>query len=148
MYRFQTIAEQMLSFASEQTYRLFISHSWGYNAEYEGLKRLLSNSPSFKWENLSIEKGNPIAAIADMKLSDLKVFRVLEKQISESDCFLIPMGMYANHSSWMQTEASLAVEANVPIIGVRPYGAERLPQCISGVTAECVYWQGTHDSGA
>jgi hypothetical protein len=33
------------------TYDLFISHAWDYNAEYYRLVDMLNNAPNFKWRN-------------------------------------------------------------------------------------------------
>ncbi len=133
MFPFPTTAERMLSFAREQSFRLFISHSWSYENDYDGIKRLLSSDSTFRWEDKSIDKSNPVKSMAYLNRSDLQVFRTIEARIRESDCILVPLGMYANARNWIQTEISLAEEAGVPAIGIQPSNSQRSSRC-----ADCV----------
>ena len=43
---------------------------------------------------------------------------------------IILAGMYAAHSDWIQFEIEQAKRLNKPIIGVKPWGQERVPQSI------------------
>jgi len=53
---------------------------------------------------------------------------------------LILAGMYAAHSDWIQFEIEFSQLLSKPIIGVRPWGAERVPQAVQDAAAEIVGW--------
>jgi len=43
-----------------RTYKLFISHSWTYSNQYDGLVNLLRKDPYFHFHNYSVPKDDPI----------------------------------------------------------------------------------------
>ena len=49
-------------------------------------------------------------------------------------------GIYASHSEWMQWELDKALELGIPIVGVAPWGQERVSQIVSSRAKEIVRW--------
>lgn len=45
-----------------KTYNIFISHSWKYSDDYEGLVALLNNAPYFSWRNYFVPATKPVLA--------------------------------------------------------------------------------------
>ena len=43
-------------------------------------------------------------------------------------------------TSWIQTEIEIATRYQKPIIGVRPWGQERIPQAVQDAADEMVGW--------
>lgn len=106
-----------------RTYRLFISHRWGYNDVLQNLKNLLDRRGYFFAEYTQVEKTCPID-------SDLAwvVKANITKRLQESDVVLAIEGVYASYSNWMQWEMDKARELGLKIIGVIPRGQEHISQ--------------------
>ena len=49
-------------------------------------------------------------------------------------------GVHASHSEWMQWELDKALELGIPIVGVAPWGQERVSQVVSSRAKEIVRW--------
>ena len=50
-------------------------------------------------------------------------------------------GMYAAHSEWIKYEINESVRMGKVIIGVRPWGAERVPSIVTDNATTMVNWQ-------
>ena len=104
-------------------YRIFVSHAWNYNEEYYRLIGLLDGFPNFSFRNYSVPEHDPFEARSGLssKLLD---------QMNPAQVVIILAGMYAAHSDWIKFEVDNAVRLKKPIIGVRPWGQERVPQVV------------------
>lgn len=124
-------------------YNLFISHAWKYNSDYYSLESKLkeySNSHwNFNFKNYSVPQHNPILD-PDSDYSRKILESELEGQIKPSSCILVISGMYVAHKYWIQKEIELAKKHNKVIIGIRPWGAERIPSIISENATDIVSW--------
>jgi len=116
-------------------YRLFISHAWSYNEEYYRLQRLLNEAPNFDWRNYSVPEHDPVDAGNNLKLQ-----QALRNQIGPVELVVILAGMYANHSQWIQFEINYAQALTKRILGVRPWGSERIPQVVQDGSHQLVGW--------
>lgn len=121
-------------------YSLFISHAWGYTTEYDAFVKLIKPDLEFSWKNLSVPKTNPLQTLFELRRSYRSLVKQLDEEINKADCFLVLAGMYAAHSGWIQSEIEAAKEFGVPIIAVRPFGAERLPEAATHAAVEDVAW--------
>jgi len=104
-------------------YRLFISHAWAYNDEYYRLEKLLNEYPNFDFRNYSVPEHDPF------ETTDQLATKLLD-QMKLSQVVLVLAGMYAAYSDWIQYEINEAKRLAKPIIGVKPWGQERVPQAI------------------
>ena len=118
-----------------RNYHIFISHSWAYSYHYETLKKWLSEAPYFTWSDYSVPITNPLDVNSTRELK-LK----LHNRISNSSCVIILSAMYATHSHWIDFEIDSAVAMNKPIIGIRPWGQERVPQKIQEHATILIGW--------
>ncbi len=112
-------------------YRLFISHAWRYNDDYEGVKKLLDADASFRWADLSVPFDEPLALSPSFPRSNGTIVDQLRVRIQQADCLLVIAAMYCSYRSWIQTEIEAAKRFGKPIIAVRPLGQERLPAVIA-----------------
>ncbi len=121
-----------------KTYDLFLSHVWrrDHNSEYYRLEKLLNQAPYFSWRNYSVPEHGPLGTKTDSQLR-----QALDRQIRPVNCFLVVSGMYVNHRKWMQEEMDIAQDYDKPIIGVIPWGQERVPVEVQRVADEMVGWQ-------
>ena len=49
--------------------------------------------------------------------------------------------MYAHYSEWINYEIDIAKSYNKKIIGVRPWGSERMPLVVQNASDRIVGWQ-------
>lgn len=124
-------------------YRVFISHAWDYQEDYERVVQLLNAYPLFDWDNLSVPENRPLATLLHLSRSYRYLVRQLDERISESDCLLVIAGMYVAQRGWIQSEIEAAKDFHKPIIAVEPRGSERFPEALMHAADERVGWNST-----
>ena len=115
--------------------RLFISHAWAYKHQYYNLVRLLEQRPYFNFYNHSVPKHDPLDARTIRKLEDR-----LHNQMINCHVVLVIAGVYATYHEWLKKEIRMAKGYGKPIIGVRPWGQERISQVVQNNADKIVGW--------
>ncbi len=118
-----------------KTYKIFISHSWDHLDDLKRLRNLLERRGYFHVEFLEASPDNPINSDKNKYIRT-----VLSQKIESSDIVLGIAGVYASYSDWMQWELDKAIAKNIPIIGVIPWGNERISKIVSDRANEIVRW--------
>ena len=118
-----------------KTYSVFISHSWGHADDLKKLRNLLEERGYF---HVEFNEASPDEPINSENSAYIK--RRLKEKISNSDIVLGIAGMYASHSDWMEWELDTALEVKVPIVGVIPWGQERISKVVTDRSVEDVHW--------
>lgn len=121
-----------------RVYRLFISHAWIHNDDYYTLVDMLNKANHFKWHNYSVPEHEPLLVTTTKQLDEGLVL-----QIRLTQAVIIISGMYAAHRQWIQREIEIAQEMNKPIIGIKPWGNERIPVAVQSAACEMVGWNTT-----
>jgi hypothetical protein len=122
-----------------KTYDLFLSHAWRYNFDYYRLEKLLKAAPCFKYRNYSVPQHKPL--VDPNTPSGIKFLtNELERQIKPVNCVLVMAGMYSTHSEWIKREIDLANKFNKPIIGIIPWGKQRVPVVVQNAAHDLVNW--------
>lgn len=117
------------------SYNLFISHSWDYAQQYNTLISWLdASSLYYKNYSISIEK-----SFDDM--SNRKLKEKLTEQIRHASVVIIIGGMYAAYSDWIDYEIDEAVRMGKKIIGIYPWGQDRMPTKIQQHADKIIRWQ-------
>ena len=116
-------------------YRIFISHAWRYNADYYRLINRLDEAPNFLYSNYSVPEHDPVDAGNKKKLRE-----ELRQQIRPVEVVIILGGMYVAYSDWIQFEIDFAQYLGKPILGIRPWGAQVIPQAVQDAADEIVGW--------
>ncbi|MGU1062632.1 TIR domain-containing protein [Pseudomonas aeruginosa] len=114
---------------------LFISHAWQYDAAYHTLVRWFNETPYFLWKNCSIPSTD---ALPDKTTAGLAAG--ITRQISPAQGVLIIAGMYAAHSGWIDYEIGEARRMGKKIIGIRPWGQQRMPVKVQEAAHVLVNW--------
>jgi Thoeris protein ThsB, TIR-like domain len=122
-----------------KTYDLFISHAWAYHEDYLRLEKMLRDAPYFKWRNYSVPKHDPLID-PGTTVGKSKLLGMLDNQVRPVNCTLVLSGMYAAHRDWIQSEIDLAKKYGKPIVGVIPWGQERVPLSVQEAAHEMVRW--------
>lgn len=118
-----------------KTYTLFISHRWDYDNLLQNLKNLLNERGYFSAEYYQIEKDCPINS------ENASVIKAnITKRLKECDVVLAIAGVSASYSEWMQWEMDKALELGLKIVGVIPWGNERISQEVCKRSVVDVRW--------
>ncbi len=85
---------------------VFISHSWSYTGHYDKLAKWIFRETwsvgqaSLDFRNYSVPRSDPIHNAPTTKALNDAIFG----KIAGSHVVVIPTGMYATHSDWIQKE--------------------------------------------
>lgn len=120
---------------SLKTRILFISHAWSYSDHYHKVVEWLDDAPNFNWKNCSVPSHDSLPDKTSKGLSE-----GMTRQISPAQGVIILAGMYAAHSAWIDYEIDEAVRLGKIIIGVRPWGQERVPVKVQNAANIMVGW--------
>ena len=122
-----------------RTDHLFVSHSWRYSNQYDGLVRLFQNRKYFDFRDYSVPPDDPIHHAKN----DAQLRSAIRTQMSSCHCVLILAGVYATYSKWINIEIDLAKYGFAkakPIIAVRPRGSHRISQTVREAADRIVGW--------
>lgn len=119
-----------------KTRRIFISHAWTYDSHYNTLVGWLNAEPNFDWMNYSVPSNDSCDEKTNAGLK-----RCLTRQINPAQGIIILAGMYAAHSDWIDYEIDESVRLGKTIIGVKPWGQERVPVKVQNAANIMVNWQ-------
>ncbi|WP_341908761.1 TIR domain-containing protein [Polaromonas sp. YR568] len=112
---------------STRQIHVFISHAWAYSSHYDTLAEWVFNgnwsfgSASLDFRDFSVPKTHPIHSARNTEALRTAIFN----QIARSHVIVIPTGMYANYSDWIQKEIDGAKGYAKPILAVNPRAQER-----------------------
>lgn len=127
---------------STKQIHIFISHAWKHSGHYDTLADWIFNGnwrsgqASLDFRNYSVPKDNPIHDAANDKQLKEAIF----KQISMSQVIVIPTGMYANYSKWIQKEIDGALYYGKPILAINPWAQQRTSSVVVNVASKLVGW--------
>lgn len=123
-------------------YHIFISHAWKYSSDYNKIVEWLDEAQEeglLTWKNYSVPvhdpKIDPNTTVGKNKLKE-----ALKNQISPASKIIVLAGMYASYSDWIDFEISTAISQNKYIIGVKPWGQERIPAVVNNNVDIMVGW--------
>lgn len=120
-----------------KTYNIFISHAWKYDEHYSKVVGWLNDS-DITWKNYSVPQHDPADANNTKKLKE-----ALTAQINPTSAVLIIAGMYAAYSTWIDYEIDEAIRMGKTIVGIEPWGQERIPKKIQDNATKMVGWNST-----
>lgn len=113
-----------------KTRAIFISHAWRYSSHYETMVSWFNNEPNFSWKNCSIPSTDGLPDKTSKGLSE-----GMTRQINPSQVVIILGGMWAAHSEWIEYEINEALRLEKPIIGVKPWGQEKVPKIVQDASS-------------
>ena len=126
-----------------KTYDLFISHAWTYDDDYHRLLQFLDEANWFNYRNYSVPQHDPLDANSASRL-----MAALDRQIRPVNIVLIISGMYVSYRDWIQYEINVAKSYGKPIVGIRPWGSQRIPGAVQEAATEMVGWNTSAIVGA
>jgi len=106
---------------------VFISHSWSYSGHYDTLSKWIFeeewclDQQKILFSDTSVPKDNPIHFANTVSALQAAI----DRRIIISEVVVIPAGMYASYSKWIQKEISSAQRLSKPILAVNPWAQER-----------------------
>lgn len=116
-------------------YNVFISHKWRYGEDYDTIVEWLQEENNLKIADYSVSSEKRY-----MHMTDRELKAKLELHISRSSCVIVFLAMYSEYSDWIDFEIQTAQNYNKPIIGIRPWGQERVPEDVTSCCDVIVGW--------
>lgn len=127
---------------STKQIHVFISHAWAHSGHYETLAGWIFNEnwsvgqASLDLRNYSVPKNDPIHNANN----DKQLKAAILKQIGMSHIIVIPTGMYANYSKWIQKEIEGSSDYAKPILAINPWGQSRSSSVVTTAANKLVGW--------
>lgn len=127
---------------SARQIHVFVSHSWAYSGHYITLANWIFHRKwnygpvSLDFRNYSVPQNDPIHNAG----TDRQLGEALFRQISMSHVIVIPTGMYAAYSKWIQKEIDGSLSLGKPILAVNPWGAVRSSADVKEAASMVVGW--------
>jgi len=123
---------------------VFISHSWAYSEHYETLAKWIFDSAwtinngqqPLRFYDMSVPKENPIHRAPNQEALRTAIYQKIE----QSNVVVIPSGMYATHSDWIEKEIEGSNWYEIPILAVNPFGQERKAGIVLNNATDAVGW--------
>jgi hypothetical protein len=125
-----------------KNYHIFISHAWKYSDEYNKVVSWLNeaqNDDELTWSNYSVPEHDPLID-PDTTVGKKKLKEMLKNQISPTSLVIVISGMYVAYSDWIDFEIDTSVSYSKYIIGLKPWGQERIPSKVSDNANVMVGW--------
>jgi len=122
---------------------VFISHSWAHTHHYRKLCQWFGGD----WEEgvgLSVEFLNNSVPVTDpihYARTTEQLRNAIWKRIAGSHVVVIPTGMYATNSDWIQSEIDGAKISGKPILAVDPRGQQRTSSVVIEAADEFSKWR-------
>ena len=120
-----------------KTYRLFISHSWSYNENYQRVVELITEQ-GLSFYDHSVLKDDPIHTDG----TDEQLHDAIEAKMKGTSCILILAGVYASYSNWIQKEIAIAQSYGKKIIAIEPWDSKKTSKVVKDSADIIVKWQG------
>lgn len=127
---------------STRQIHIFISHAWAHSHHYDTLASWIFGEnwsvgqASLDFRDYSVPKDDPIHNVQSTQALQDAIYN----QISRSHVVVIPSGMYATDSKWIQKEIDGAKLYNKPILAVNPWGQERKAGVVLSNADDGVGW--------
>ena len=86
--------------------------------------------------DFSVPKDDPIHNAPNSPALKTAIYN----QIARSHVIVIPLGMYANYSAWIQREIDGANQYAKPILGVNPWAQQRKSSVVAAAATGTVGW--------
>ena len=120
-----------------KTYRLFISHSWNYDKNYQRVVELIEEQ-GISFYDHSVPKDDPVHTNG----TDKQLHDAIEAKMKGTSCILILAGVYASYSKWIKKEIAIAESYNKSIIAIEPWDSDRTSKTVKDAADKIVKWQG------
>lgn len=123
-------------------YNLFVSHAWKYSDDYNTVVGWLNeaeNEGKLTWSNYSVPVHDPLID-PNTTVGKNKLKEMLKNQIRPSSRVIVISGMYVAYSDWIDFEIDTVVSMGKYIIGLRPWGQERVPTKVQENANVMVGW--------
>lgn len=121
---------------------VFISHAWAHSGHYVTIAGWIFGQPwstgqaSVSFRNYSVPRDDRIHDAPNTAALQAAIFR----QIAMSHVLVIPTGMYAAYSKWIQREIDGAKGYGKPIVAVHPWAQERRASVVARAADATVGW--------
>ncbi len=114
--------------------RLFVTHMFSEHPDYSRMFDYLESSRNFFYVNCSNLEEMPASGGRE------SIRQVLLKQIRSAEVMLLISSMHQEHRDMISFQINSARAADVPIVGLEPFGGGAMPEVLAAYCDEAVGW--------
>lgn len=117
----------------QKTYHLFITQVAETDEEYQRFTGRLKDAHDFNYENHSDKSFSGTADMDALK-------NVIKGQITDIDLVIVLSRLYPTYKNLIMTVLNLAQELEKPVLLIRPYGMENVPEELEKLSNGVIGW--------
>ncbi len=127
---------------SRHQIQVFISHAWAHSHHYDRLASWIFHEnwsfgqAGIDFRNFSVPKDDPIHNAPNVAALEQAILA----KIARSHVIVVPTGMYAAYSKWIERELRGANSYSKPILAVNPWGQKRAADIVRSNAHREVGW--------
>jgi MTH538 TIR-like domain (DUF1863) len=122
------------SISQQNPVRLFVSHAFAPNDDYQRVFEYLESARNFYYRNCSNPDPGKATTPETMR-------EELRKQIALAECVIVPAGQYAQLREWIDFTLNCAKGMDKPVIALETFGVkQKLPVQIEALSDERIEW--------
>ena len=115
--------------------KVFISHCWDYENDYDTIKDWINNAPYYEFYDYSISADKKLVGLSDYDLAN-----AIKEQIRQCSVFIVPTAVYSSYSEWVKFEINAAVVMQKPILAINPWGQQHYSVIVTTHANKIVGW--------
>ena len=122
-------------------YKIFISHSWSYEASNKSLRKMLTDAPYFEFTELYIPVMDPVHSSESSQI----LHRAIKQKIDKAHAVIIMAGVYDSFKKWIDLELKISKKEYriaKPIIAVQPWAGAKTSPLLRKEADAMVGWDG------
>ena len=115
--------------------KVYVTHSFGNNADYHRVFEYLEAVPNFFYRNCSVPDHVPQAGGKEGLKEEYRV------QLKNAEVVVVLSSLYVENEYWTTYQMDAAQAANLPLVAVEPFGGNaKVPVEVAKRAAEVVGW--------
>ncbi|MFO1394232.1 MAG: hypothetical protein U1F09_10775 [Steroidobacteraceae bacterium] len=123
----------MSSVSQKNPVRIFVSHVWFDDDDYQRVFEYLESADNFYYKNTSDLANRPVGK--EPQRDELR------RQITEAEVVLVPSSLYRKHVDWVEFQLHCAKAFDKPVIVLEPFGShDTIAPAVLELGDEVVPW--------
>ena len=120
--------------SEENPIRLFVTHMFSEHPDYARVFDYLESANNFFYSNCGNVDAMPPSGGKEAIRS------VLREQIRNAEALILISSMYQENRDLIDFEINTAKAADIPVIGLEPFGGGKMPEAVAAFCDEMVGW--------
>lgn len=114
--------------------RIFVTHVFTEHPDYMRVFEYLESASNFFYVNCSAPQNMPASGGKEA------IKEALLEQIRSAEAVVVVSSMFSENKDWITFEMDAAQAAELPLVGLEPFGGGTVPAEVQGRCSEIVGW--------